>query len=79
MMTNKMTERAIQMFGMTQNEVEEEFQHATSSRFDDRLGFAMSILSDAQEEMVRGNTETARLFINKAKYHMSIARPKQVR
>ena len=31
---------------------------------------AMSILSDSQEEMGRGNAETARQYINKAKYIM---------
>jgi hypothetical protein len=31
---------------------------------------AMSILSDSQEEMERGNFETARQYINKAKYVM---------
>jgi len=45
----------------------------TMSRFEN-VGefnmFAMSILSDSQEELVRGNVEAACQFINRAKYVM---------
>jgi hypothetical protein len=35
---------------------------------DDPTMLAMSILSDAQEELARGDSETARQFMNRAKY-----------
>ena len=72
-------QKEIGCFGMTEGEVEEEFQQTISGRFNDRLGFAMSILSDAQEAMAQGDVELARQWINKAKYHVYTARPKQVR
>lgn len=33
---------------------------------------SMSILSDAQEELERGNSEVSRQYINRAKYVMSV-------
>lgn len=71
---NKMTARAIQMFGVTQAEVESEYEHSFSAIDDDRLVFALSIMSDAQEATAQGDIELARQWINKAKYHVRIVR-----
>ena len=65
-------ERQVKCFGMTMEEVEVEFKTALFQT--DRIMFAMSILSDAQEAMVRGDVETARQWVNKAKYHMDRVR-----
>jgi hypothetical protein len=73
-MTQELIKRQVACFGMTMEEVEAEYQHAAPMY--DRLMFAMSILSDAQEAMQRGMTEMARQFINKAKYHMDCVRGK---
>jgi len=40
--------------------------------FVDTEMYAVQILSDAQEELSRGNGEIARQYINKAKYFISL-------
>jgi hypothetical protein len=54
------------MFGCRASDLDQ-----MTSRFeypDEWTMFAMSILSDSQEELARGNVETARQFINRAKH-----------
>ena len=64
----RMTEAAqVQMFGATFAEMEEMRE---DSMGDDKM-LAMSILSDAQEAMERGQLEAARQLINKAKWIIS--------
>tara|TARA_R110000744_G_scaffold302282_1_gene411291 strand:+ start:286 stop:555 length:270 start_codon:yes stop_codon:yes gene_type:complete len=64
----RMTEAAqVQMFGATFAEMDEMREDSMG----DAKMLAMSILSDAQESMARGGTETARRWINKAKYVIS--------
>ena len=65
-------EKEIRMFGNTLAGVEMEYEES-GVNFDSkgRLFYATCILSDAQEEMAMGNTEKARQFINKAKYHIN--------
>jgi len=58
--------KEISMFGETIESMID-----TKPEFTDNLMYAMSILSDAQEELERNNKETARKFINKAKYFIS--------
>jgi len=65
---SRMTEdEQVQMFGATFAEMDEMREDAMGG---DRM-LAMSILSDAQESMSRGGIETARRWINKAKYIIS--------
>lgn len=66
--------RAMSMFGIST----EQLQDMVETSIYRRLGpladvqgdvmLAMSILSDAQECMAHGDTETARQYINRAKY-----------
>lgn len=58
----------IKMFGETVKEFNEAFNSGGDT---DKLMYAMSILSDAQEVMAMGQTEVARQFINKSKYFIS--------
>jgi hypothetical protein len=50
-----------------------------ASRYED-LGelsmLAVSILSDSQEELAMGNSETARQYINRAKYVIGLYHPR---
>lgn len=66
MMTKQETQLA--MFGCTYEQLDVMMAHA--------LGplemFAMSILSDAQEELAMGNTNVSRQYMNRAKYVMSV-------
>lgn len=64
----------IQMYGKTENELDEELQNSTC--FNDPLFYAFCILSDVQECILIGQKETARKWINKAKYYISKARSK---
>jgi hypothetical protein len=54
-----------QMFGCTIDVMSREYEDSYSKNM-----YIMSILSDAQEVM-KGSPETARQFINKAKYFIS--------
>jgi hypothetical protein len=65
-----------QMFGKSLQDVEFEMVRATRLGYD-RLFYAMSILSDAQMATADGNVELARQWINKAKYHIDMARQEQ--
>lgn len=53
----------IKMYGCTEEQI-------TEGIMGHPLMYAAGILSDAQEVMARGDTETARKFINKAKFIM---------
>lgn len=53
------------MFGMSMEDLENELPDYYSPHL-----WAMSILSDAQEALASGRSETARQWINKAKYWM---------
>lgn len=66
MMTQQDTQLA--MFGCT--------YEALDSMIADSIGplemLAMSILSDAQEELAMGNTNVSRQYMNRSKYVMSV-------
>lgn len=67
-------EQEIEMYGET---VEEMRAAPLFTRLDDPLDltmYAMQIMSDAQEALARGQAETARQWINKAKYFICEAR-----
>lgn len=59
------------MFGMTEKEMLEQFNFFPKSGDRDTLMYAMQIMSDAQMMLELGETETARQFMNKAKYFIS--------
>lgn len=70
-MTEK--ERDESMFGCSTGELDqmvEDYEYLNEFNM-----LAMSILSDAQEEIERGNGETARRYINRAKYVMGRQHP----
>ena len=60
-------QRDLEMFGCTKADLVEMLEDTIGSH----EMLAMSILSDAQHVMSHGDTETARQFINKAKWVMS--------
>ena len=60
-------QRDLEMFGCTKADLVEMLEDS----FGMQEMLAMSILSDAQHVMAHGDTETARQFINKAKWVMS--------
>jgi len=61
-------EKEVQMFGQTIAEMRSEPLFANLNDPFDLVAYSNSILSDAQEAMVRGQVDIARQFINKAKY-----------
>lgn len=62
-----MEKRDLEMFGCPREAVDAEL----AGYFGPKEMYAMSILSDAQEVLARGDAETARQWMNKAKYVMS--------
>jgi len=56
----------IKMFGQTTAQLDTDLEQA----FSGTKMYIASILSDAQAVMEMGDTETARQFINKAKYYL---------
>jgi len=72
-MTEK-EQRDESMFGCSTEELDqmvEDYEYLNEFNM-----LAMSILSDAQEEIERGNGEIARRYINKAKYVMGRQYPR---
>ena len=67
MSTKEQIEWQKQAYGTTIEEMENQFE---SELVDDPAFYAICILSDAQE-VLEHNPETARQFINKAKYFMA--------
>lgn len=65
------TEREVMMYGMTEKEVREEPLFTPDDNLD-KLMYAMSILSDTQDNtLFGGSEETTRKLINKAKFWIS--------
>lgn len=63
-------ERQTQMYGCTTAALQQDWE-TVKRMYPFRELYAMAILSDAQEEMARGNVERARQYVNKAKWHLS--------
>ena len=64
-----MSERdEIAMFGCTEATLKESVEESITFRFSGAAMVATSYMSDAQEEIERGNVESARQIINCAKY-----------
>lgn len=60
--------KEINIYGCTTEMIEEAMKRYNGQ---ETMMLSMSILSDAQEEMALGNVETARKYINRAKYVIS--------
>ena len=71
--TEEQYEQQRAMFGCTIPEMIEGFEeHAFGiNKVEEIASLIQSILSDAQEELIRGNSETARQYMNQAKYFAS--------
>jgi len=66
-----MTEFERNCYGMSEADIREEYMGGITAKFSGLEMVAMSVLSDAQELMAMGQTETARKNINIAKFILS--------
>jgi hypothetical protein len=66
-----MTEFESKCYGITEAEIREQYINSITAKFSGLEMVAMSVLSDAQELMAMGQTETARKQINIAKFILS--------
>lgn len=64
-------EREIAMYGCTVDQLRESVERNITFKFSGPAMCAMSMMSDAQEEMAYGMTENARKTINRAKWIIS--------
>jgi len=60
--------RQVTMFGYTESQMREAVEESLSFRFSGPAFMAASLMSDAQEEIVRGLSEDARQTLNRAKW-----------
>jgi len=60
--------RQVTMFGCTESQMREAVEESLSFRFSGPAFMAASLMSDAQEEIVRGLSEDARQTLNRAKW-----------
>ena len=63
--------RQVRMFGCTTEQMREAVEESLSFRFSGPAMYAMSLMSDAQEEIARGLEEDARQTLNRAKWIVS--------
>jgi hypothetical protein len=66
-----MTEFESKCYGITEAEIREQYMNSITAKFSGLEMVAMGVLSDAQELMAMGQTETARKQINIAKFILS--------
>ena len=66
-----MTEFEKNCYGMTEEDIREEYMNSITAKFSGLEMVAMGVLSDSQELMAMGNTELARKNINIAKFILS--------
>ena len=66
-----MTEFESKCYGMTQNDIREQYMESITARFSGLEMVVMSILSDAQEVLAMGRDEMARKQMNIAKFILS--------
>jgi hypothetical protein len=66
-------EKQIRMYGETVEEMRKAVMFTDLNDPASLVMYAMGILSDAQEELILGDPERARKYMNKAKYFMSEA------
>lgn len=58
----------LQIFGMTRDEIREEYMNSITARFSGMEMVVMGVLSDAQELVAMGRQEAARKQMNIAKF-----------
>jgi len=63
--------RQVSMFGCTTAQMREAVEESLTFRFSGPVMYAMSLMSDAQEEIARGLDEDARQTLNRAKWIVS--------
>lgn len=63
-----MTEFEKNCYGMTQDDIREQYMNSITAKLSGLEMVAMGVLSDAQELMAMGHTESARKNINIAKF-----------
>jgi hypothetical protein len=68
---NEMTEFEKNCYGMTQDDIREQYMNSITAKLSGLEMVAMGVLSDAQELMAMGHTEAARKNINIAKFILS--------
>ena len=66
-----MTEFESKCYGMSESDIREQYMNSITAKFSGLEMVAMGVLSDAQELMAMGQTETARKQINIAKFILS--------
>ena len=63
-----MTEFEQNCYGMSADDIRDEYMHSLTGKLSGHEMVVMSILSDAQELMAMGRTESARKLMNIAKF-----------
>jgi hypothetical protein len=63
--------RQVRMFGCTEQQMREAVEQSLTFRFSGAAMYAMSLMSDAQEEILRDMNEDARQTLNRAKWILS--------
>lgn len=63
--------RQVRMFGCTEQQMREAVEESFTFRFSGPAMYAMSLMSDAQEEILRDMNEDARQTLNRAKWIIS--------
>ena len=74
MIYNELTDvekRQVRMYGCTEQQMREAIEESLTFRFSGPAMMAMSLMSDAQEEIVRDLDEDARQTLNRAKWILS--------
>ena len=66
-----MTDFETKCYGMSEVNIREQYMESITAKFTGLEMVAMGVLSDAQELMAMGQTETARKQINIAKFILS--------
>ena len=64
-------DREREMYGCLITDFKESIEESFTFKMTGPAMIAMSLMSDAQEEMMHGQTETARMTINRAKWILS--------
>jgi len=68
---NDVEKRQVRMYGCTEQQMREAVEESFTFRFAGPAMMAMSLMSDAQEEILRDLDEDARQTLNRAKWILS--------
>ena len=63
--------RELQMYGMTESDIREQYMESITARISGLEMVVMGVLSDAQELLAMGRSESARKQMNVAKFILS--------